>query len=46
MAGQIPIIVFFAIRWLERTQKEALLILALQCLAGLAAAAPIFLLKW
>ncbi len=45
MAGQIPIIAFFAIRWLPRTPRQALLVLTLQVLAGLAAAAPVFFLK-
>ena len=46
MAGQIPVIVFFAIRWVPRTPWQALLVLVLQAIAGLAAAAPVFLLKW
>ena len=45
MAGQIPVIAFFAIRWLPRTPGQALLVLMLQAVAGLAAATPIFLLK-
>jgi hypothetical protein len=46
MAGQMPVIAFFAIRWLARTPKQALLILAFQGLAGLAAAAPVFILRF
>ena len=46
MAGQIPIIAFFAIKWLPRTPGSALLVLALQAVAGLAAAAPVFLLNF
>ncbi len=42
MAGQLPIIAFFAIKWLPRTPKPALLTLALQAVAGLAALAPVF----
>ncbi len=45
MAGQIPVIAFFALRWLPRSPREALLVLLLQAVAGLAAAAPVFLLK-
>ncbi|MFY9615921.1 MAG: hypothetical protein WAT58_11040 [Candidatus Dormiibacterota bacterium] len=45
MAGQLPIIGFFALRWLGRTPGPALLVLALQLVAGLAAAAPVYLLK-
>jgi hypothetical protein len=45
MAGQIPVIAFFAIKWLPRTPTQALVILGLQAVAGLAAAAPVFLLQ-
>jgi len=45
MAGQIPIIAFFAIKWLPRSPRQALPVLVLQAVAGLAAAAPVFLLK-
>ena len=46
MAGQIPIIVFFAIKWLPRTPKQALLILVLQGGAALMALAPVYLLRF
>jgi hypothetical protein len=46
MGGQVPIIAFFAIKWLPRTPSQALLVLGLQALAGVAAAAPVFLLKF
>ena len=45
MAGQIPVIAFFAIKWLPRTPEPALLVLALQAIAGLAGAFPVFLLN-
>lgn len=45
MAGQLPVIAFFAVTWLRRTPGQALLVLALQAVAGLAAAAPVFLLN-
>jgi hypothetical protein len=45
MAGQVPVIAFFATRWLERSPRQALLILVLQATAGLAAAAPVFILR-
>ena len=45
MAGQIPVIAFFAIKWLPRAPGPALLVLALQAIAGLAAAFPVFLLN-
>ena len=34
MAGQIPVIVFFAVRWLPKTPGPALLVLGLQLVAG------------
>jgi uncharacterized membrane protein len=40
MAGQLPIVVFVAISWLPRRPVQALLVLALQLAAGLAAVAP------
>jgi hypothetical protein len=42
MAGQLPIIAFFAIKWLPRTPRTALAVLAAQMVAALAAAAPVF----
>ena len=45
MAGQIPVIAFFALTWLPRTPRPALLVLMLQVVVALAAAAPVFLLK-
>jgi hypothetical protein len=44
MIAQLPIIAFFAIKWLPRTPRQALRILALQAGAALAALAPVFLL--
>ncbi len=45
MAGQVPIVAYFAIKWLPRAPRQALPILALQILAALAALAPVFYLK-
>ncbi len=45
MAAQAPIVAFFAIKWLPQTPKQALLILALQVIAALAALAPVFFLN-
>ena len=45
MAGQLPIVAFFAFKWLPRNPKQALMVLALQAGAGLLAAAPVFLLE-
>jgi hypothetical protein len=46
MAGQLPIIALFAIKWLPRNPKPAFAVLALQAVAGLAALAPVFYLGW
>ncbi len=45
IAAQLPIIVFFAIKWLPRMPKQALSVLALQVGAAIAALAPVFFLK-
>lgn len=45
VAGQLPVITFFAIKWLPRALRPALSILALQAIAILAALAPVFFLK-
>jgi hypothetical protein len=45
MAGQAPIVAYFAIKWLPRAPRQALAILALQVLAALAALAPVYYLK-
>lgn len=45
MAGQVPVVAFFAIKWLPRSPKQALLVLALQAGAALAALAPVFILN-
>lgn len=46
MAAEIPIIAFFAIRWLPQSPRVALLVLALQAVAALGALAPVYLLNW
>jgi hypothetical protein len=45
MAGQMPVLLFFAIKWLPRAPRQALFILALQAGAALVALAPVFFLK-
>lgn len=45
MAAQLPIVAFFAIQWLPQAPWQALLVLALQASAALAALAPVFLLN-
>jgi hypothetical protein len=42
MGGQLPVIAYFALKYLPRAPKQALGILGLQLLAGLAACAPVF----
>jgi hypothetical protein len=45
MVVQLPVVLFFAIKWLPRFPRQALLVLVLQAAAGLAALAPVFFLK-
>jgi len=45
MAGQLPILAFFAIKWLPRAPRPTLLLLALQVGAALAAVAPVYFLN-
>jgi len=42
MAGQLPVVAFFAIKWLPRAPRSALEILSLQFAAGLAALFPVY----
>ena len=44
MAAQLPIIGYFAIRWLPESPRQAVAILVLQAVAAVAALAPVFLL--
>ena len=44
MAGQLPMVAVFAFRWLPRAPRYALLVLALQGVAALAALAPVYFL--
>jgi len=46
MAAQVPIVLFFVIKWLPQSPRQALPILRLQVRAALAAMAPVFLLHW
>lgn len=46
MAGQVPVVVFYAVKWLPRAPRTALPVLALQIGAALAALAPVYLLGW
>jgi hypothetical protein len=46
MAGQLPVIAFFAIRWLPTEPRQVLLVLALQIGAALAAMFPVWWFEW
>jgi len=42
MVGQLPVLAFFAIKWLPRAPRHALYVLGLQTGAALASMAPVF----
>ena len=44
MVGQVPIVAFFAVKWLPRAPRQTLQVLALQVGAGLAAIVSVVLL--
>jgi hypothetical protein len=44
LVAQVPIILFFAVTWMPRASRQALLVLALQVVAMVAALAPVYLL--
>ena len=44
MAAQVPVVAFFAIKWLPRAPRQALKVLALQGGAALAAIAAVYFL--
>ena len=46
MAAQVPIVFFFALKWLPRSPRQAVPILGLQVGAALVAAMPVFLFHW
>jgi hypothetical protein len=46
MAAQVPLVLYFAVRWVPRAPRQAAGILALQVAAALGAMAPVFLLHW
>jgi len=45
MAGQVPIVAYFALQWLPRAPRPALRVLALQAAAIIAAFAPVYWFK-
>lgn len=46
MAGQLPVIAVFAIRWVPAEPRQALIVLALQLAAALAAIFPVWWFEW
>ena len=44
MAGQLPLVVFFAIRWLRKDLRGTLIVLGLQTLAIIIATSPVIVL--
>jgi triacylglycerol esterase/lipase EstA (alpha/beta hydrolase family) len=46
MGAQVPIVLFFAIKWLPQSPRQAVAVLALQIGAALGAMAPVYLLHW
>ena len=44
MVGQMPVLAFFAVKWLPRAPKPTLCVLSLQAVAALASMAPVFFL--
>jgi hypothetical protein len=46
MAGQVPVVAFYAIRWLPQAPGTALQVLAVQAGAAVAAVAPVYWLGW
>jgi len=46
MAGQVPVIAFFAIKWLPVEPRQAVMVLALQVSAAFAALFPVWWFQW
>ena len=42
MAGQVPVVAYFAVKWLPRAPGQAMRVLALHAVAALAACAPVY----
>jgi hypothetical protein len=45
MAAQLPVLLYFAIKWLPRAPRQTLFVLALQTGAWLASCAPVYFLN-
>jgi hypothetical protein len=46
MAAQAPIVLYFSVRYVPQSPRQAVPVLALQVGAALAAMAPVYLLHW
>ena len=46
MAGQVPVIAVFAVKWLPREPRRTILVLAVQIGAAIAAMFPVWWLHW
>lgn len=46
MVAQLPVVLFFAVKWIPQSPWQAATVLVLQLVAAAAALAPIFLLGW
>ncbi len=46
MAGQTPILLFYAVKWLPRGPRPALLVMGVPLGAAVAAMAPVYFLGW
>jgi len=46
MAAQVPIVAYFAVKWLPRSPRQGAITLALQIGGALAALVPVYLLRW
>jgi hypothetical protein len=46
MAGQLPIVAYFAIKWLPAQPRKALRVLGLQMMAAFAAMFPVWWFHW
>src|SRR5436305_14400740 len=46
MAGQLPVVIVFAAKWLPQSSRYALAVLALQAATAVAAITPVYFLHW
>jgi len=46
MAAQVPIVFYFAVKWLPQSPRQGAITLALQIGGAMAALLPVYLLRW